>query len=101
VKDDEDWEDTSLKDYFSPNREEKINIEYAKINVNRFPDGKKDYQLRYGEGRLAVYIEPELANYLKGNREGPNDRTDTISEEPILDLDKTDQDDVDFGQKFL
>lgn len=99
LKNDEDWEDTSLKDYFSPNREEKINIEYSQINVNRFPDGNKDYQLRYGESRLAVYIEPELAKYMKDNRERPNDPTDTIIEESILDLDETDQDNVNFGQK--
>lgn len=81
------------------NREEKINIEYSQINVNRFPDGNKDYQLRYGESRLAVYIEPELAKYMKDNRERPNDPTDTIIEESILDLDETDQDNVNFGQK--
>jgi hypothetical protein len=104
LKNDEDWEDTSLKDYFFTNREEKINIEYAKINVNRFSDGKKDYQLRYGVGRLAVYIEPELANYIKNTTnesKWTKDTNQTIIEEAILDLDETDQDDVDFGQKSL
>lgn len=105
LKNDEDWEDVSLKDYFSPNREEKINIVYSKLNVTRFPDKKKDYQLRYGEGRLAVYIEPELTKYLQKTSDNTNSVTkrperEEIVEEPILDLDKTDEGDLDFWSKI-
>lgn len=94
-----------LKDYLSPNREEKINIAYSKINVNRFRDGNKAYHLCCGEGQLSVYIDPELANYLKKNTTTKSKWTkqtnETIDEEPILDLDETDQDNIDCGQKSL
>jgi hypothetical protein len=111
LKNDEDWENDSFKKYFSPNREEKINIDYSKVNVNRFPDKKKDYSLRYGEGRLAVYIEPELANYIKNNNsDGSDSKTwsnsynsneDEVVEEEPLNLDDNDENDLNSKQKSL
>jgi len=50
LKNDEDWENSSLKYYFSPNREEQINIDYSKINVNRFADKTKEYHYAMEKG---------------------------------------------------
>jgi hypothetical protein len=61
LKNDEDWEDDLFRQYFSPNLAEKININYDNINVNRFLNTNKEYQLRYGEEKLGVYREPQLA----------------------------------------
>lgn len=64
VKNDEDFEDTKFADYFTPNRESKINASFENVNINRIEDSKLPYQLRYGEGRLTVYMDPSLRSWL-------------------------------------
>jgi hypothetical protein len=102
IKNDEDFEDNELRDYFSPNREEKINVVYFDINVNRTFDRSKDYQLRFGEGRLAVYVEPELARFMNSldskssagsNNQGQGPDDQAITEEDVVDLDSVDTND--------
>lgn len=67
ISNDEDFEDTSFQTYFTPNRVSKINVDYEKVNVNRVEDSISDYQLRYGEGRLTVYLDPALRNWVQKN----------------------------------
>jgi len=77
---DDDFEDPKLQKFFQPDREEKINAVYSSVNVNRVEDSTIPYQLRYGEARLSVYLEPwvKIANEVLNNKE---ETAETIFEE--------------------
>lgn len=85
VNNDEDFENSKFRDYFSPNRKTTINANYEAINVSRVENTKKEYELRYGEGRLAVYVEPKklslLDVFLKNTNSTSTNTTNTTQKE--------------------
>lgn len=84
IRNDEDFEDVFFQEYFTPDREQKINVAINDLNVNRLENKLSKYQVRYGEGRLSLYIEPYLKAFVKNTG---NNETDTNTTKIDLDLD--------------
>lgn len=90
VKNDSDFQDEDLYNYFQSDREPRINIDYDKINVNRGVATKKttsySYSLRYDEPRLVQFIDPKLAELKQELLEkGLKDIADSLTEATLSD----------------
>lgn len=78
IDNDEDFEEIMFQDYFTPDRQQKINVSPNQLNVNRLENDLL-YQVRYGEGRLATYTNLLLQEVINQNNSTDTD-TDTSDE---------------------
>lgn len=84
IKNDDDFQDSAISEYFSPNRASKINVDFSTLNTNRIENSNLPYQLRFGEGRLTVYMDPALRSWIaKVEAEAENKSDDSTSNNPI------------------
>ena len=99
INKDEDFMDPEFQSYFTPDRQDKVNVDWSSLNVNRVVDNDQPYQVRYGEGRLTVYLDPSIINGLNKFKlddfegEVSTDSTDTNSTDTssnVLDPDAED-----------
>lgn len=52
IKNDEDFEDVEFQQYFTPDRESKINIRFDEININRIENSAMDPNLQNWMSKL-------------------------------------------------
>ena len=84
-----EFEDEGLSEYFTKDREEKMNIDFEDINIVRGVDQKNTkYNLRYSEGRIPVYTNKQFTNVVDMNSSNSTEtkdfNSDTEEEQTVI-----------------